>query len=106
MPDDKLADQPTRWDLTPLFSSLTGDDYRQAYTKLEADTTSLEKFFDQHHIRRLEQALQPDELLAALVADSLRQVDALLLRSERLEGFCQAIVTTDSYNDAAQRELS
>jgi pepF/M3 family oligoendopeptidase len=102
--DDKA--DATRWDLTPLYSSLTGEDFRQGYATLEKNTVSLEKFFDQHHVRRLPQAPHADETLAALAAECLRLVNDLLMLSDRLEGFVSAIVATDSYNDAAQRELS
>ncbi|HWC88456.1 MAG TPA: hypothetical protein VG433_02340, partial [Pirellulales bacterium] len=102
---DDQADA-TRWDLTPLYSSLTGEDFRQGYATLEKNTASLEKFFDQHHVRRLAQAPHADETLAALAAECLRLVNDLLMLADRLEGFVSAIVATDSYNDAAQRELS
>jgi pepF/M3 family oligoendopeptidase len=107
MADDAKAQAgATRWDLTPIYSSLTGDDYRRGFAALDQNTTSLATFFDQHHIRRLPRAPQADETLAALAAECLRLANDLLLLADRLEGFVSAIVATDSYNDAAQRELS
>jgi oligoendopeptidase F len=99
-------DKPTRWDLSPLFSALDGEDYRAAFAQLEAYTTSLEEFFDKHEIRRLDEAPAASDALAGVLAETLCHVNALVRLSDRLEGFLQALVTTDSYNDAAQRELS
>jgi len=98
--------QPTRWDLTPLYSNLDAPDYRAGFTILETGLETMEKFFDQHHVRRLAAAPTADQSLADLLQAVLDQVDALALLADRLDNFLQALVATDSYNTAAQRELS
>ena len=46
-------DQPTRWDLSNVYSGLEGDDYAAAFAELEQQLSDLQAFCDDRQIRRL-----------------------------------------------------
>jgi pepF/M3 family oligoendopeptidase len=105
MPSTEITDVP-RWDLTPLYSSLDGQDYRAAFSQLEAELGALEAFFNEHQIGRISPPARLDSQVAGVLAEVLTRANALLFRADRLEGFLNALVTTNSYETAAQREMS
>lgn len=105
-PDSSEAELP-RWDLSNIYSSLDGDDYRNGFTELVSQLESCESFLDEHNIRRIESPskeglAERTSLLEAL----LEQLNDLSLRIETLNAFVYAIFTTDSYNAAGVREIS
>ncbi len=97
---------PLRWNLSPLCSCLDGEDYRTAFEKLEADTKSLAEFFDENNVRRLTTARSANDGLAGTLVETLDRLNAIASLADRLEAFVHALVTTDSYDAAAQTELS
>lgn len=102
-----MSEAPTRWNLSNVYSSLEGDDYRAAMARLDADLTTLEQLFDTLGVRRL---AQPPAKDLPRVAESLEQVLAavnnLWRLADTLESFIHAFVTTNSYDALAQREAS
>src|SRR5690606_7349430 len=102
------AESLPAWDLEPLFAGLDAADYRSAMSAQTAELAELQQFFDARGIRRLAEPVSAadDAQLSATLAEALRRVSALLKRGDRLEGFLYALVTTNSYDTAAQRELS
>ncbi|HEX7379027.1 MAG TPA: M3 family oligoendopeptidase [Pirellulales bacterium] len=98
---------PTRWDLSNVYSSLTGADYREACRRLAQDLDTIEQAFDRDQIRRL--TPPPDEAApgtAAALADALGKLNELARLYETLESFIYAFVSTNSYDALAQRETS
>lgn len=109
MPTDtaSIPDQPTRWDLSNVYSSLAGSDYREACERLARDLAQIEQAFDRDAIRRLvpPPADVSPELATSLVA-ALRRMNELARQYETLESFIYAFVSTNSYDSLAQREMS
>jgi len=101
------ADQPTRWDLSNVYSGLEGDDYRQAVQQLETDLQALEKFFAAHQVGRLAgPSTASAESLAETLAEVLARGNALARLAETLDSFVYAFVSTNSYDAVAAREQS
>jgi pepF/M3 family oligoendopeptidase len=102
-----LTEQLPRWDMTNVYSSLDGDDYRAAMRELEQQLSSLEQFCDARNVRRLaESPERADDWLADAAAELLDRTNNLALLAETLESFVYAFVTTNSYDATAARELS
>jgi pepF/M3 family oligoendopeptidase len=96
-----------RWDVSNIYSSLTGEDYRAAVTRLDADLTAAEQFFDQQKIRRLPKPPpKASGALAGRLASALKRMSDLTRLAETLGSFVSAYLTTDSYDAAAARETS
>jgi pepF/M3 family oligoendopeptidase len=104
---DQTPDRPTRWDLSNVFSSLSGDDYLAACQRLVAGLDEIEQIFDRHGIRRLDPRAPSvgTEWIRAL-ADVIGRLNDLTRIYETLEAFIYACVSTNSYDSAAQREMS
>lgn len=99
-------DPATTWDLSPLFSKLDSDDFRAGMAGLDSELAELHKLLDERQIRKLAQAPEASAALAADVREVIARVNRIALQAERLDCFLQCLVTTNSYDDAAQRELS
>jgi len=95
-----------RWDLSNIYSSLEGEDYRAARRQLESMLSELETFFDARGIRRTEKLNHPDDELADTLEEALDRANAWAKLSGTLRSFVYAFVSTDSYNTLASRELS
>lgn len=95
-----------RWNLANIFSSLEGDDYRAAFTRLQTDVAAVERLFDEQGIRRLAAAPPADERLAHAAAGIIQKLNDLARLYETLESFVYGHVTTNSYDATAARELS
>ena len=103
----QALDRPTRWDLTNVFSSLEGDDYRAACKRLADGLDEIEALFDRHGIRRLSPPpAKASADLARTLAEVLGQLNDLARLYETLESFIYAFVSTNSYDTLAQREAS
>jgi pepF/M3 family oligoendopeptidase len=101
------TDQPTRWDLSNVFSSLEGNDYRDACERLTRDLDEIEQLFDRNHVRRLTPPpAEASPELAIKLAEGLRRMNELARLYETLESFIYAFVSANSYDTLAQRELS
>ena len=101
------ADILPRWNLSNIYSSVEGDDYRTAFAKLVADVSAVERLFEEQGIRRL--AAPParaNERFAKAAAEIIEKLNAQALLYETLESFIHGLVTTNSYDAAAARELS
>lgn len=103
----EIADRPTRWDLSNVYSGLDGDDYRAACAKLTADLAAAERDFDDAGIRRLG-GPPSDEIdgLADVLTRVIRQTNDLALLADTLSSFVYAFFSTDSFDDLAAREKS
>lgn len=104
---DFEADLPSCWDMTNVYSSLTGDDYRSAMSSLESGLASLAADYEARGVRRREFTSTPDlgtwaQVLEAAVARS----NDLARLAETLDSYIQAHVTTNSYDSVAQSEAS
>ena len=106
-PHNSPQEDLPRWDLSNLFSSIDGDDYRDQFVEFASRLEQCETFFDARGIRRLNEPVDADraERLSVL-EELLKRLNDLSLRRETLDVFIHAIFTTDSYNSAAGREVS
>ncbi len=96
-----------RWDLSNIFQGVDGNHYRIAFLALEEELSSLERLFDHHHVGRLsETAVVDNERTAHTLINILNHVNRLALQSETIAAYVHALITTDSYDDAAARENS
>ncbi len=95
-----------RWDLTNIFPSLDGEDYRAAFAQLRAMLDELESFFDAHRIGRDQPGAPEDLPLTAMLEEALDRANRWLRHFGTLHSFVQALVSTNSYDAAAARELS
>ncbi len=99
-------DSLPHWDLTGVYSSLTGDDFESDSGKLAEKIDQLESFMDKRGIFRLESV--PSDL-----TESARALDELIeltnethLLLSTLEAYVYSFITTDSYNKVAQKRQS
>ena len=99
-----------RWDVSNVYSSLEGDDYRAAFAELDGSLTSLESSFDENGVRRLPNAPGDDAAtigdLTATLAEAIKQTNEVARRYETLESFVHAFFSTNSYDAVAARETS
>jgi len=96
-----------RWDLSNVFSSLDGDDYRDCFAEFDSRLKQCEAFFDTQGVRRLKEPTGTVLAEGTSVLDELlERLDDLALRHGTLDAFVYAIFTTDSYNVAGAREVS
>src|SRR5205085_552331 len=93
-----------RWDTSNIYSGLDGADYRAAFDDLERQTAELEAYFDQHNIRRRDDAGGKDA--ADILEEAVRRWNAVARLAETLDSFIYAFLSTDSYNTLAARETS
>jgi pepF/M3 family oligoendopeptidase len=100
-----------RWNTANIYSSLSGDDYRQAFAELEAGIAALEQAFNGWQIRRPaatsgESNAATDAALADVLLQALDGLNRLARTAGTLEAFIYAFVSTDSYDTLAARETS
>ncbi|HVW35915.1 MAG TPA: M3 family oligoendopeptidase [Pirellulales bacterium] len=100
------ADQPTRWDMSNVYSSLEGDDYRAAFARLESELAELAAFCDSHGIRRLSEPPAAGAALAMTLVEAIERVNSTARVAETLDSFIHAFVSTNSYDAIAAREAS
>ncbi|MBS0209821.1 MAG: M3 family oligoendopeptidase [Planctomycetes bacterium] len=96
----------TTWDLAPLFTQLNSDDFRAGMAGLDRELTELQELLDRRQIRRLAATPAVTDALVGDMRQVIDRVNRIALQYERLDCFLQGLVTTNSYDDAAQRELS
>ncbi|HVX64175.1 MAG TPA: M3 family oligoendopeptidase [Pirellulales bacterium] len=99
-------DQPTRWDLSNVYSGLEGDDYAAAFAELEQQLSDLQAFCDERQIRRLNEQPAETKHLAETLIEAVERANAAAVLAESLDSFIHAFVSTDSYNALAAREAS
>lgn len=100
------AKQPPRWDLANIYSGLDGDDYRQAFARLESELAELAKFFDEHDVRRQEQPPGDAGQIAAVLEQAIQSGNEIVRLVDTLGAFIYGYVSTDSYDAVAAKELS
>jgi len=100
------AESLPRWDTANIYSSLDGDDYRAAWTKLHALIEEIEAFFDAQGIRRAVAGEQSDAKPGDDSGTALEQANALSRLWGTLHAYVYTFVSTDSYHAVAARELS
>jgi pepF/M3 family oligoendopeptidase len=106
MPEAAIDEQPTRWDMSTVYSSLEGDDYRQAVKRFEQQLAELESLFDRRGVTHSEDP--PSEVTAAAetLSEALTRMNELLVLRDTLEAFIHAFFSTDSTDPLAAREKS
>ena len=92
-----------RWDLSNVYTGLEEDDFVEAVQDLKAGLDQLDDFLARWDIDR--DGAVPSEAaeLAALMADYLNQMNAVLRLYETLEAYVYGFVSTDSFNTTAKR---
>ena len=100
------AEALPRWDTSNIYSSLDGDDYRAAVSKLETLLSDFEQFADANQIRRRAELSAGDESWIAVLEEAVDRLNAWSLLAGTLQSFVYCFVTTDSYNTLAAKELS
>ncbi|MBI1900560.1 MAG: M3 family oligoendopeptidase [Planctomycetia bacterium] len=103
----QLADSPTCWDLSNVYSSLEGSDFQAAMADVSRQLDDLEKFYDAHQVRR-QPAPPPgdDAAIARTLEEAIERVNRLGKLIETLDSFVYAFVSTNSYDAVASREYS
>lgn len=99
-------DSPTTWDVSNIYSSLEGDDYRAAVRQFQGQLQALESYFDEHGIRRLPQPPADLRQTAGVLGEVLQRVNDLLRLADTQEAFVYAFTSTNSYDNLAAREMS
>lgn len=99
-------DQPTRWDLSTVYSGLEGDDFRAAFGRLEQELSELEAFCDERQIRRVSEPPADAARLVQTLTEAIERVNSAALLAETLDSFIHAFVSTNSYDQLAAREAS
>lgn len=94
-----------RWDMTPLFGSLTSPDFEDAFDHLVRDVGALRDLFDAHGVRRLDDG-SVDEATAAAFEEVTDRLNAIAERVRLVRSYIYAFVTTDATDDLAQAKLS
>lgn len=101
------AETLPRWDMTNIYSSLEGTDYRDEFTRYEKLLSELERLFDTLGVRRLASAsTTPTDTLARSLEEVISRVNALARVAGTLDSFTYGALTTNSYDTAAARETS
>jgi pepF/M3 family oligoendopeptidase len=104
--EQPIAPSLPRWETSNIYSSLEGEDYRAAVVELQSMLDALESYFDVHEIRRVDATQQPDTTLAITLEEALELVNVWARLSGTLNSFVYALVSTNSYDTLAARELS
>jgi pepF/M3 family oligoendopeptidase len=99
------ADPLPRWDLSNIYSGLDQQDYRDAMAHYEKQIAELEQFFEERGVRRTSEPPAEEQFIATL-ADALNRTNELAMLGDTLGAFINGIQTTNSYDAAAQREIS
>ncbi len=96
----RVEDRP-RWDLTPLFPSLTSPELRAALDAVRTESDALLAFFEQRGIRRRPQeALDPGE--SELFDEVLDRVNTLFEAQIPVRSFISCSVSVNAADDVAQ----
>ena len=98
---------PPRWKTTNIFAGLEAPDFRRVFAELEARVSALEKWFNDHGIRRLK--TPPSESiqdLATALVGTLEGLNEVALRYGTLDSFIYSFLSTNSYDAVAARETS
>jgi pepF/M3 family oligoendopeptidase len=106
MTDEATVTLP-QWDTSTLYPDLADAAYLADARGLGDAIAALGAYLDEHGIRRLDDAPGgPVGPLAASLAGALERLEALDRRFDLVGSFVYAHVTTNSYDEVAQRELS
>ncbi len=97
--------QLPRWDMTPLFGSLTSPEFEEAFDNLIRDVGALRDLFDAHGVRRLDDG-SVDEATAAVFDEVTDRLNGIAERVRLVRSYIYAFVTTDATDDLAQAKLS
>lgn len=101
------ADKLPHWDMSNIYSGLEGKDYLAALGKLELLLAELEDVFDTLDVRRYDSPPAiPAEQLSKSLKEILERVNVLARLAGTLESFVYGALTTNSYDNAASREMS
>lgn len=97
-----------RWQIDDVYSSLESRDFTDAVEHFRSDVQRLENTFDIEGIRALPDGVQPtvDIETAERLGRAIATYNATLSRSQTLEAYVYAIVSTDTRNEKAQALLS
>lgn len=99
--------EPTRWNLTNVYSRLEGEDYQRAWRQLETWIKQLEDLMALEKIGpRGPAPNQVDDALVKLAENLIEQTNRIANLRETLDAFIYAFVSTDSYDEVAAREQS
>jgi oligoendopeptidase F len=109
--DTALPGEPLpRWDLTPLFPSITGPEVVDAEQRLKVGVYDLRELYDRHDVRGPAGGAENEE---GAGTDDIAAFDAVLTTTNqvleqygRLQAYAYAHVSSDGTNEAAQRLLS
>ena len=93
------------WDMTPVFPALESPEFGAALESARTGIGDLGRLFDEHGIRRRDDAPVNDSIVGAFqaVTDAL---NAIYEQTRVLGAYLDAFVATDAANDAAQSLLS
>jgi oligoendopeptidase F len=92
-----------RWDLSPIFPSLTSPEFEAAFVRFTDDLTALQGLFEGNNIRRQDEAARLDVATYEAVTTKLND---LLARMRTLDSYVGCIVSTDAKDEEAKARES
>ena len=101
------ADLP-RWKINDVYASLDSREFTNALEEFQSEVQRLENVFDVNGIRALPDGVHPsaDSETAERLSRAITAYNATLSRSQTLEAYVYAIVSTDTRHEKAQGILS
>ncbi|CAN5581468.1 M3 family oligoendopeptidase [soil metagenome] len=93
------------WQLTSLFSSLEGEDFRAAKEELEEDLDALERFMDERGVRSQE-GLELSAEVIGTFEHLLSEFNTIYALNSDIWAFVYGYLTTDSLDELSQAEYS
>ena len=95
--EDAISALP-KWDLTPIFPSITSPEFAAAFADVRDQITSLDETFESECIRRRD-IREVDAEFVALYESVTNRLNLLLQQIQTLSSYIVCHVTTDAQDD-------
>jgi pepF/M3 family oligoendopeptidase len=100
-----MTSTPPRWDLTNIYADLSDPQLHADLENIKANIATLEIYFRLELLPLVEYPIQPEELAAKLTC-YIDQLNAILLKSSTIGSYLYGLVSTNSFDKAAEQLMS
>lgn len=100
-----MTPTPPRWDLTNIYADLSDPQLHADLEDIKANIATLEIYFRLELLPLVEYPIQPEELSAKLTC-YIDQLNAILLKSSTIGSYLYGLVSTNSFDKAAEQLMS
>jgi len=100
-----MTSTPPRWDLSNIYADLSDPQLHADLENIKANIATLEIYFRLELLPLVEYPIQPEELAAKLTC-YIDQLNAILLKSSTIGSYLYGLVSTNSFDKAAQQLMS